>query len=397
MSKAGLSLRTVGVTVAYVLFAVGFCFVPAVGIEWFSTSRPIVVVGSIITAIMLGAVHLMRMRWPATVAVVGLGIMVAEAAATGATSVGAILIECDALYNLVIARSAVRSQRILSGIASACLSLAVLGLLFANALPAPVVQANILLLAAGVTLWWALSVRIPTAQAEQERERSALIAAAADAKQREALAAERLQISRELHDTISGHLSAIAMQSAAAMASPTPLDADALAARLAQVRSLSLDAMADMRTLIEVLRTDASSPVALPQNWSDVTELIERMRESGTAVTLTGEDPGAARLDPLTSVAAYNVVRESLVNSNKHAPGSPVTVETRIEDDRLQILVTNGRGAASLESVSSGYGLIGLAERVRLCGGAIEVDAGADSWVVRATLPQTTERTTHHA
>ncbi|ALN13889.1 histidine kinase [Acidipropionibacterium acidipropionici] len=52
--------------------------------------------------------------------------------------------------------------------------------------------------------------------AEEERERAALIAEAAAAKQREALVAERLQISRELHDTISGHLSAITIQAAGA-------------------------------------------------------------------------------------------------------------------------------------------------------------------------------------
>src|SRR5690606_13959510 len=140
--------------------------------------RSYVLIGGIATAITLGAVHLFRNRWPTVVVVAGLAVMTVEALATGTTSVGAILIECDALYSHVIARSTDRTGRLLAAIAAACLSLAVAGWRLANILAAPLLQVTILLLAVGVALWWGITVRAPMARAEEERERAALIAEA---------------------------------------------------------------------------------------------------------------------------------------------------------------------------------------------------------------------------
>lgn len=392
------SSRSTWVTVGYALVAIGFCFVPGIGIEWFDAPRPQVMFGGMATAIVLGSLHLFRRRWPTTVVLAGLGVMVAEAALTGTTSVGAILIECDAIYSLVIARSTARGERLLPVIAAACLTVAVAGLLLANVLSAPLLQATILLLAVGVTLWWGVSVRAPMTRADQERERAVLIAQAAEAKHREALVSERLQISRELHDAISGHLSAMAMQSAAAVALPEPLTVEDQTARLSRIRTLSLDAMSDMRTLIDVLRTDASAPVALPQNWSAVGELFARARASGTALTITGDDPETVCLSPLVSVAAYNALREALVNAAKHAPGAEVTVDIRGDDGRLAVTITDDQRSSDEPGVvSSGYGLSGLAERVRLCGGEIDIEPGDRNWILRVVLPQITQREVRHA
>src|SRR5699024_8055204 len=124
-------------------------------------------------------------------------------------------------------------------------------------------------------------------------------------------------------------------------------------------------------TLIDVLRTDTSSPVALPQNWSSVDSLIAGARESGTSITLSGDDPGTITLDPLVSVTAYNALREALVNAEKHAPGRDVTIDIRHEGEALAMTIANGQHPpAHVGAVASGYGLIGRTERGRLCGGA---------------------------
>src|SRR5699024_7977462 len=181
------SPRHTWITIGYVVVAIGFCFVPGIGIEWFPAPRSQVLAGGIATAIALGAVHLFRNRWPTVVVVAGLTVMIVEAVASGTTSVGAILIECDALYSLVIARSTAQTRRLLPMIAAACLSIAVSGLLLANILAAPLLQATNLLLAAGVSLWSGITVLTPMTRAEEERERASLIAVAGGAKQREAL------------------------------------------------------------------------------------------------------------------------------------------------------------------------------------------------------------------
>src|SRR5690606_6056177 len=277
-------------------------------------------------------------------------------------------------------------------------SIAVAGLLLANILAAPLLQVTILLLAVGVTLWWGITVRAPMTRAEEERERAALIAEAAAARQREALVAERLQLSRELHDTIAGHLSAITTQAAGALAAAAPLTAEELTERLGRIRALSLDAMGDMRTLIDVLRTDTSSPVALPQNWSSVDSLIAGARESGTSITLTGDDPAMITLDPLVSVTAYNALRDALVNAEKHAPGGDVRVDARAAGEAGAMGVADGQHAPARHGgVSAGYGLIGLAGRVRLCGGGRGIDRSGGAWALRVGLPLAAGRETQHA
>ncbi|MEU3272167.1 histidine kinase [Saccharomonospora sp. NPDC006951] len=391
-------MRDVWVSAGYVLVAVAFVFVPAGGIEWRPGPSSLVVTGSIVAAAVLGLVHVFRRSVPGAVVVTGVVTLVTEAAVTGTTSFGVILLACDALYCLVITRSIPQTWRLLPALAAGCLSLAVVGLLLAPVLAAPLVQMTILFLAVGVTLWWGVSVRIPMNEADHERERAALLAEAAEAKQREVVTAERLQISREMHDAISGHLSAIAMQSAAATAAPQPLEAAELRSRMERVRALSLDAMADMRTLIEVLRTEESGPITVPCDWSSVTELIEQARATGTAVTMIGDDPRSVDLDHPGGIAACNVVREALVNATKHAQGGEVTIVITRRDDELEIAATNRCEATnSVTTPGSGYGLVGLAERVRLCGGDLQVDRSGGSWTLRACLPLSGKQEVSHA
>src|SRR5699024_12198174 len=61
------SPRHTWITIGYVVVAIGFCFVPGIGIEWFPAPRSQVLAGGIATAIALGAVHLFRNRWPTVV------------------------------------------------------------------------------------------------------------------------------------------------------------------------------------------------------------------------------------------------------------------------------------------------------------------------------------------
>lgn len=393
------SLHNVGVTIGYVLFGIAFCLVPGTGITWSPSSGTGVVLVGILAIIALGAIHLFRSQAPTRAACAGVMVLLVEAVISGTTSIGALLIECDILYSLVIARTSVKYQRLISIIAAACVSTAALGLLQAHTLTPPAPQLILLLLGLGITVWWALTVRAPMTQADAERERAALIAEAAAANQRKAVVAERLQISRELHDTISGQLSAITMQAAGAVAAaPSSLTAEELTERLQRIRTLSLEAMGEMRRLIDVLRTDTPSPVAHPQNWSHVDSLLERARDGGRRITVTGDAPATLHLDPLVSVTAVNVLREALVNAEKHARDSEVTIDIRRLDGAFTMTVMNERNPdPHATSVSSGYGLIGLAERVRLSGGSLDIDATEDTWTLRTRLPLLAGRESQHA
>ena len=70
------------------------------------------------------------------------------------------------------------------------------------------------------------------------------------------------------------------------------------------------------------------------------------------------------------------VVREGLTNIARHAQAHHVWIRTREGQDRLEIEVGDdgvGFDLATAEGQSGHYGLLGLRERARLLGGAVEM------------------------
>ncbi|MFD1861088.1 sensor histidine kinase [Aeromicrobium camelliae] len=381
--------RDAWVSVGYLLVAVAFACVPGTGIQWRAGDPARTLWVGVATAVVLAALHLCRRAAPGTATLAGAVVLAIEAVLTGTTSVGGILIQSDLLYAHVTARSTPRSQRWLPGLAAGCLALAVAGLLLADALPTAVLKVTMLLLALGVTLWWGVTVRIPLARAAHQRERADLIARAARAREREAVTAERLQISRELHDAICGHLSAIAMQSAAATARPPEAHtAGDLQERLVGIRKLSLAALEDMRIMIDVLRADDALAAALPRDWAQVDTVIAQAVAGGTPVTVTGRDLRDLAFAPDAGTGAYHVIREGLVNAGKHAPGKPVTIAVTESDEEVQLELANEYDRAGGTGTGTGYGLIGLAERVRWCGGTLTSGPEEGRWLLRARFPR---------
>ena len=82
-------------------------------------------------------------------------------------------------------------------------------------------------------------------------------------------------------------------------------------------------------------------------------------------------------------------MQEGLTNARKHAPAAAVEVTVAAADE-LVIEVVSRRSAQRVESDGAGSGLIGLAERVELVGGALEHGPNPrGDFVLRATLPWT--------
>ncbi|WEV25300.1 histidine kinase [Streptomyces sp. 71268] len=140
--------------------------------------------------------------------------------------------------------------------------------------------------------------------ARLEAERTALLA---ELDRREAVAAERARMARELHDMVAGHLSAIAIHSTAALSLGDP---KATHEALGVIRENSVQGLAEMRRLIGLLR-DASGdaePTAVP-TLDGLSTLLARAERIGADNDLSfalhderGADP--ARPDPTRSEQA---------------------------------------------------------------------------------------------
>ncbi|WP_024805608.1 sensor histidine kinase [Nocardia sp. BMG51109] len=243
---------------------------------------------------------------------------------------------------------------------------------------------------AGTSVWWALQVRHHKEMAEAERTRAQAMAMVAEADRRAAIDDERRTMARDLHDVIAGHLSAIALQSEAALGVAGDRD-PAVAGILGSIRTNSVDALQEMRTMIGLLRRDggadgADGPVA-PRGLAQLPLLVAAARDTGTTVRLRNSGEGAT-LPSAVDQAAYRIVQEALTNAMKHAPGREVDVEVAAGPDALALSVRNRLPATP--SPDAGYarhGLINMRERAAALGGSFSAGTESADWVVTARLP----------
>jgi signal transduction histidine kinase len=222
------------------------------------------------------------------------------------------------------------------------------------------------MLVSALPMWWSSELRAGDELAEAERLRAAV-----------AVQADREAVARDLHDTVSAHLSAITIFSAGALDGEPDAERDRRA--LAEVRRASLAALGEMRQLIDVLRSDSTpEPVAA----TSLAVEIERARQAGLAVEVSGAS--MAETDgPLGEVA-----REALANALKYGDG---TAALRLETtgDTVALEIENPIADAP-RGGSSGLGLGQMARRMRGAGGRFSageaVAEGREVWRVRAEV-----------
>ncbi|MER7690790.1 histidine kinase [Streptomyces sp. NPDC097610] len=206
-----------------------------------------------------------------------------------------------------------------------------------------------------------------------------------------ARAAERSRISAEMHDVLAHRLSLIALHTGVLATRSDTLPAP-VAERLRLLRTTSVEALADLRDVLGALRgPDAGERgSALTPVMRDVQELVDEARSAGQRIELTAEGP--AEQAPTTHrLAVYRIVQEALTNARKHADGAEVTVRIDYRPPATLVEVTNSPGAPRTDTVGSGYGLVGLRERVTALGGHLTAGpAGAGAWRLAARIPHPT-------
>jgi len=224
------------------------------------------------------------------------------------------------------------------------------------------------------------------------RARRALAAEAERAEReqtRRGVLEERARIARDLHDVVAHHLSLMAIQAGSAPYRLTGLP-DAAREEFGSLSQAARAALADMRRLLGVLRSDQPADRAPQPQLADVPGLAAAAQRAGVAVTLTMPGIGGG-VPPGAGMCAYRIVQEALSNAGRHAPGAIVMVNVSHDDDRLNLRVTNGPGDPRQPPAGTGqpgHGLAGMRERVTLLGGTLTAGPAPDGgFAVSAVLP----------
>jgi signal transduction histidine kinase len=231
-----------------------------------------------------------------------------------------------------------------------------------------------------------LGLRRRTEHAARLEERAIALEQRREADAREAVAAERARIARELHDVVAHSVSVMTVQVSGVRRLLKP-EQERERAALETVERTGREALAEMRRLLGVLReTDGAAELAPQPGLDGLERLLDQVRASGLPVELSVE--GERRPLPAgVDLSAYRIVQEALTNALKHAGKANAWVELRYDPDALQLEVAND-GATALAGDGRGHGLHGMRQRAEVCGGTL--DAGprpGGGFRVRASLP----------
>lgn len=204
-----------------------------------------------------------------------------------------------------------------------------------------------------------------------------------------AVTAERRRIAREMHDVVAHRVSVISLQAGAL----TVTAKDAATADTAEViRKSSVDALTELRHMLNVLRDEGDSAASAEPGTVSL-EQVDGLVEDAVAAGANVYLDRPAHLPAISgeaSRAAYRVVQESLTNAGKHAPHAAVRVTLTSDGDRLRVSVVNRRATdeRTTSVPGSGYGLIGMRERVTLVGGELQAGPAEDGgYRVEAAFP----------
>lgn len=230
--------------------------------------------------------------------------------------------------------------------------------------------------------------------------------AVAVAAREQAVAEERVRISRELHDSVAHSLTAIVLQSAGARAALRRRAAseEDVAGLLSGIESTASQSMRELHRMLGLLRaaepgTASGSaedgvrhgPEQAPLHGLDeITGLVETARASGVDVVTTASGTPVS-VDPSIGHTVYRAVQEGLSNVMKHAgPGARAELTLDWLPARLVLSVRNTRGIDSpTASVSGGFGLTGLRERLDVVGGTLQVGPTTDGYLLQVGVPTT--------
>ncbi len=231
------------------------------------------------------------------------------------------------------------------------------------------------------------AVRAYRDYAQAVEERLSAVTAAKETELRRRMSEERVRIARDLHDSVANSLAVIALHSTDA---ERHVEDDPARARraLRTVRTVSAGTLQELAAILAVLRDARSDEVEnrTVAATSGIPTLIEMMQASGASVEVSLDALDGAGLSTSGEAALYRALQEGLTNAHRYGSG-PTHVTASATPTSVVLTIENAIQHRYL-CADSGFGLIGMRERVELAGGSLDVREDRHSFGLRVELPR---------
>jgi len=187
--------------------------------------------------------------------------------------------------------------------------------------------------------------------------------------------AERLRISRELHDAWGHELTALGLQLEIASHVTEPAKAQD---HVQQAKRLASALLGKVRDVVSSLRE---------AERGGLKEALEALVESVPTPAVHVSIAPGVRVSPDQAHALIRCAQEAVTNAVRHAQASNLWLHVAPDGDGVR-LVAHDDGRAQPAAPSTGSGLVGMRERVEGLGGKLAVRTGPDAgFTVEAWLP----------
>ena len=192
--------------------------------------------------------------------------------------------------------------------------------------------------------------------------------------------AERLRISRELHDAWGHELTALGLQLEIASHVTEPGRAND---HVLQARGLAGELLAKVRDVVSTLREDERY---------DLKGALEALAQNVPTPAVHVEVAHGLRVGPDQAHALIRCAQEAVTNAVRHAEASNLWLQVTADGGGVRLVARNDGSPRPIAS-APGSGLVGMRERVECLGGKLAVRTGADAgFTIDAWLPARTPK-----
>jgi signal transduction histidine kinase/ligand-binding sensor domain-containing protein len=238
---------------------------------------------------------------------------------------------------------------------------------------------SVIVLALGYAGWFTYSRRVialENARARQQEVSRRLIETSEEM---------RRSIAAELHDSLGQNL--LVIKNRVVLAQRISNDASRLQSELSEISNVASDAINEVREIARNLRPHQLDRLGLTETIRSSVERIAKTSDIKFTIEIEQIDSSVSKE---TEINIFRIVQEGVSNVLKHSHAAEASVFVRKEPGVIKMLVgDDGRGFdTSVAPASGGFGLAGIAERVRFLSGTLAVDSiPGRGTTLRITIP----------